>query len=144
MTCWETCSSYFSWFLNPRSQGSQKWGYSGSFLFFCCGLETYSFLWNDQILSGHDCDLMSDVRQASYLFSMIGRWSVILSSASMSTLMSSTTKILTWGWDWSVSHNSTQNWAEIWRTITPCTHLTLSLYSLYWTTSQVTNLTVLE
>lgn len=40
LTCWETCSSYFSWFLKARSQVSQKWENSGSFLLFCCGLQS--------------------------------------------------------------------------------------------------------
>lgn len=35
LTCWDICSSYFSWFLKPLSQESQKNENSGSFLFFC-------------------------------------------------------------------------------------------------------------
>ncbi len=60
LTCWDICSSYFSWFLKPRSQVSQKWEYSGSFLFFCCELLTekcllhycvYSILWQTALIS---------------------------------------------------------------------------------------------
>lgn len=115
LTCWEICSSYFSWFLKPRSQVSQKWEHSGSFLFFCCRLHAKMIR---IIKKNHHvsfcffkmhCCLINTTRAvgqySSYLSSMIVEGSETL----FSTLMPITSKILTWTQEWSYIHDCNTN-----------------------------------